>query len=117
MSITRVGQKKKTKKTPHKPPSLAANVNLKSWSQRAFSQGKELLNVFTFPNHLRARECETALKNILSKRKGQRDKNVFDSLMFLTCSLPSSLPYNIAFGKQLKLTLAETFLHGSGPCE
>lgn len=80
-----------------KKKSLATNVNLKLMSQRAFSQGKELLNVFGFPNQLRARECETALKSIPNEGKGQRGKNVFNALMFLTCGLPNSpTPHSIS---------------------
>lgn len=82
VSIKHLGGKKKK--------FLATNVNLKLMSQRAFSQGKELLHVFSFPNQLRARECETALKSIPSEGKGQRGKNVFNALMFLTCGLPNS---------------------------
>lgn len=67
-----------------KKKSLAISVTLKLMSQRAFSQGKELLNISSFPTQFRVREHETALRSTPSEGRGQGVKNVFNLLMFLT---------------------------------
>lgn len=48
---------------------------LKLICQSAFSQDKELLNIFSFSNHLRARKSETCTKKYFQQGKGAEGQN------------------------------------------
>lgn len=83
-------------------------------SQRAFSQGKELWNVSNFSHQLRVRECKTALESTPSEGKGQRVKNVFNLLMFLTLCCWGGRMYQQQVW-ELKLTASLLLRHGLEP--
>lgn len=59
-------------------------LTLKLIPQSTFSQDKELPKVFSFPNHLRARKCETCTKKYSQQGKGAKGRNC----LIHWCSLP-----------------------------